>query len=79
MICFAWDREIGCEDLLDALEATGQVVSSVTFKVKDPSDGVTYNVVAYSKDEVITRDEKSLKKDFLELLNLVILPNGVTP
>jgi len=71
-ICFAWDRELSSEDLLDALEATGQVVSSVCFDAEDA--GILFHVLAYSKDEVITRDEASLKKDFLALLNTVILP-----
>lgn len=78
MICYAWDRELSSEDLLDALADTGQVVSSVCFDVEDPTDNVLYHVVAYSKDEVITRDEASLKRDFLELVDVVILPCGVT-
>ena len=76
MICYSWDREISSEDLLDALEADEPVVSSFFFDVKD-SDGILYHVVAYSRDAVVTRDEASLKKDFLALLNQIVFPCGV--
>lgn len=77
MVCFSWDTELSADDLLDALESTGQeVVSSVLFDVTDPSDGITYHVVAYSLDSVITRSEEHLNRTFLDLLGTVIFPCG---
>jgi hypothetical protein len=77
MICFAWDRELSSEDLLDGIEDTGLVVDSRCFSVNDPADNVTYNVVAYDRDDLIEADEEMLKRDFLALLNTVVLPCGV--
>jgi len=77
MICYAWDREIGSEDLLDGLEDIGPVVDSRLFDVKDPTDNVTYHVVAYDRDALIDADEEALKKEFVALINTIVLPCGV--
>ena len=77
MICFSWDREINSEDLLDGIADTGQVVDSRLFDAEDPTDNVTYHVVAYDRDTLIDADDEMLKKDFLILINTVIFPCGV--
>jgi len=70
MICFSWSDQETAADLLAKLREPW--TSAKEFTIKDPEDGVTYVVIAYTKDGEIPEDYDPTK-DFLTMLHTIIM------
>jgi len=71
VICFAWSDIETAADLLAKLPEPWTAAKE--FTIKDPEDGVTYVVIAYTKDGEIP-DDYDATEDFLTMLHTIILP-----
>jgi hypothetical protein len=82
MRCFSWNTEGTCADLLaklPPLEGSRAILDSRFYRITDPADETEYIVLVYDRDELIpvTYTEAKAKRDFLALINTIVLPCGI--